>query len=85
MEKARDFHHPYQPYDIQESFMNIVYETLQDGKVGIMESPTGTVSAHHKFRRQRYSYRRSGQVFESDMWFIDMASRSSTTRIREWS
>lgn len=38
----RDFHHPYEPYDIQDQFMNAVYDCLQDGKVGIFESPTGT-------------------------------------------
>jgi hypothetical protein len=39
-----DFHHPYTPYDIQETFMGTVYQVLEDGKVGILESPTGTVS-----------------------------------------
>lgn len=39
---SRDFHHPYQPYDIQNDFMNAVYNCLEAGKVGIFESPTGT-------------------------------------------
>ena len=39
-----DFHHPYTPYAIQETFMSTVYQVLEDGKVGILESPTGTVS-----------------------------------------
>ncbi|KAF2994256.1 ATP-dependent DNA helicase chl1 [Curvularia kusanoi] len=39
---ARDFHHPYEPYEIQTQFMNAVYDCLEDGKVGIFESPTGT-------------------------------------------
>ncbi|KAF2687652.1 DNA repair helicase [Lentithecium fluviatile CBS 122367] len=38
----RDFHHPYEPYDIQKQFMNAVYDCLEDGKVGVFESPTGT-------------------------------------------
>lgn len=38
----RDFHHPYEPYDIQKQFMNAVYDCLESGKVGIFESPTGT-------------------------------------------
>lgn len=39
-----DFHHPYTPYDIQETFMGTVYEVLSESKIGILESPTGTVS-----------------------------------------
>ena len=39
---SRDFHHPYQPYDIQLQFMNAVYECIDEGKIGILESPTGT-------------------------------------------
>ncbi|KAH7382985.1 helicase C-terminal domain-containing protein [Cadophora sp. MPI-SDFR-AT-0126] len=40
---ARDrFHHPFTPYAIQETFMETVYQVLEDGKVGILESPTGT-------------------------------------------
>jgi chromosome transmission fidelity protein 1 len=40
--KKRDFHHPYTPYDIQNEFMSAVYDCLEDGQVGIFESPTGT-------------------------------------------
>lgn len=39
-----DFHHPYTPYAIQDEFMSTVYQVLEEGKVGILESPTGTVS-----------------------------------------
>lgn len=41
-----NFHHPYTPYDVQEQFMKTVYNVLEagDGQVGILESPTGTVS-----------------------------------------
>jgi chromosome transmission fidelity protein 1 len=41
-DQLRDFHHPYEPYDIQTDFMNAVYDCLEKGKVGIFESPTGT-------------------------------------------
>ncbi|KAI8137325.1 ATP-dependent RNA helicase chl1 [Fennellomyces sp. T-0311] len=38
----RDFGFPYQPYTIQHDFMNALYDTLSQGKIGIFESPTGT-------------------------------------------
>lgn len=43
MENGRtNFPFPYQPYVIQEQFMEALYRTLDQGKVGIFESPTGT-------------------------------------------
>ncbi|KAH8175198.1 hypothetical protein LIA77_03616 [Sarocladium implicatum] len=41
-----DFHHPFTPYDVQLEFMRTVYDVLEsgNGQVGILESPTGTVS-----------------------------------------
>lgn len=41
-----NFHHPFTPYDVQEQFMKTVYRVLEagHGQVGILESPTGTVS-----------------------------------------
>ncbi|KAI4824927.1 hypothetical protein KUCAC02_020640 [Chaenocephalus aceratus] len=43
MENGRDtFPFPYQPYNIQEQFMQALYSALDQGKVGIFESPTGT-------------------------------------------
>ena len=38
----RDFHHPFEPYAIQQQFMEAMYDCIEDGKVGIFESPTGT-------------------------------------------
>uniref|UniRef100_A0A8C5AEB4 DEAD/H (Asp-Glu-Ala-Asp/His) box helicase 11 n=1 Tax=Gadus morhua TaxID=8049 RepID=A0A8C5AEB4_GADMO len=37
-----EFPFPYQPYPIQEQFMKALYGALEDSKVGIFESPTGT-------------------------------------------
>jgi chromosome transmission fidelity protein 1 len=43
MEPSRaDFCHPFQPYDIQLQFMKDLYAAIEDGNVGIFESPTGT-------------------------------------------
>ncbi|CDO96571.1 unnamed protein product [Kluyveromyces dobzhanskii CBS 2104] len=40
---GKDFHHPFQPYDIQVQLMDKIYDLLNsDKKVGIFESPTGT-------------------------------------------
>jgi hypothetical protein len=46
--KKRDFHHPYTPYGIQVEFMETVWRVLEGGggRVGILESPTGTVGAN---------------------------------------
>lgn len=38
------FPFPFKPYDIQEKFMRELYLTLEEQKLGIFESPTGTVS-----------------------------------------
>ncbi|GIZ48504.1 hypothetical protein CKM354_001156100 [Cercospora kikuchii] len=40
--EVKDFHHPFRPYDIQQQFMEGVYNCIEHGKVGIFESPTGT-------------------------------------------
>ncbi|XP_077453402.1 ATP-dependent DNA helicase DDX11 [Stigmatopora argus] len=43
MENGRsEFPFPYQPYTIQEDFMRSLYNVLDQGKIGIFESPTGT-------------------------------------------
>ncbi len=34
---------PFKPYDIQSDLMRQVYDSIEDHKVAIMESPTGTV------------------------------------------
>ncbi|KAH8819716.1 helicase C-terminal domain-containing protein [Xylogone sp. PMI_703] len=39
---VKDFHHPYTPYAVQEIFMKTVYQVLEESKIGILESPTGT-------------------------------------------
>ena len=39
-----EFPFPFEPYEIQKDFMYHLYQTLEKGKIGIFESPTGTVS-----------------------------------------
>lgn len=36
------FEFPFKPYDIQENFMKHLYYTIENEKIGIFESPTGT-------------------------------------------
>ncbi len=43
---TKNFHHPYTPYAIQETFMGTVYDVLEAGKVGILESPSKFLSGH---------------------------------------
>ena len=38
------FPFPFEPYAIQNDFMKGLYATLEEGKIGLFESPTGTVS-----------------------------------------
>ena len=40
-----EFPFPFKPYDIQQEFMRELYTTLEEGKIGLFESPTGTVLA----------------------------------------
>ncbi|XP_019853718.1 PREDICTED: ATP-dependent DNA helicase DDX11-like isoform X2 [Amphimedon queenslandica] len=42
MEAPADFPFPFKPYSIQTDFMRSLYSTLEEGKVGLFESPTGT-------------------------------------------
>lgn len=45
------FPFPYTPYRIQEQFMQALYCALDAGRVGIFESPTGTVRRRGRARR----------------------------------
>lgn len=42
-----DFQFPFTPYPIQNEFMQKLYFVMEEGKLGIFESPTGTVSNHN--------------------------------------
>ena len=38
----KDFHHPFEPYDIQQDLMEAIHQCIEERKIGIFESPTGT-------------------------------------------
>ncbi|CAL1679080.1 unnamed protein product [Lasius platythorax] len=42
MEPPQEFPFPFPAYQIQKQFMKELYNCLQDGKLGLFESPTGT-------------------------------------------
>lgn len=44
LQPPENFAFPFEPYSIQRDFMRELYLTLENGRVGIFESPTGTVS-----------------------------------------
>jgi len=42
MDPLEDFGFPFAPYPIQQEFMETLFKVLEEGKLGIFESPTGT-------------------------------------------
>jgi len=44
LESPSSFSFPFTPYGIQHDFMTTLYSALENKKLGIFESPTGTVS-----------------------------------------
>jgi chromosome transmission fidelity protein 1 len=83
----RDFHHPYEPYEIQYQFMNAVYDCLEDRKVGIFESPTGTGKSlslicaslnwlrDHKRRNFEDGFEISAADRDDPPWMLDHARK----------
>lgn len=43
LKEPERFPFPFTPYDIQEDFMRDLYRVIAYGRIGIFESPTGTV------------------------------------------
>lgn len=42
-----NFGFPFEPYSIQTDFMTSLYYALDNNKIGIFESPTGTVCENY--------------------------------------
>lgn len=43
LKPPNEFPFPFPPYNIQKDFMKNLYAVLEERKLGIFESPTGTV------------------------------------------
>ena len=41
-QKQHPFGFPFEPYPIQVELMQAIYDSAEQGKIAIMESPTGT-------------------------------------------
>ncbi|KAL4805264.1 helicase C-terminal domain-containing protein [Aspergillus unguis] len=86
--EAAKFHHPYSPYDIQLQFMQALYECLEDGKVGIFESPTGQISESDMWFPDVAS-RPQTQIFPGNSdddepeWMVEFAKREASRAITE--
>lgn len=39
---SRKYNHPFEPYDIQIQLMDAIYDAIDNYKIGLFESPTGT-------------------------------------------
>ncbi|KAI1773818.1 DNA repair helicase [Hypoxylon cercidicola] len=95
-----DFHHPYTPYDVQEEFMNAVYNILErgDGQIGILESPTGTGKSlslicaaltwlrNHKRSRFENSVTEAATEFKDEPdWIVNqMLKRKREEILKQW-
>lgn len=71
------FGFPFEPYPIQRDFMKELYNVLSEGKIGIFESPTGTVRLSRLLDvlLVLLTYVFEGQIIESYLWIIEMAER----------
>lgn len=65
-----EFPFPFQPYDIQKGFMRELYSSIEQGGLGIFESPTGTVQVCAVAATYLGSL---GQVNESPVWRTQVA------------
>ncbi|KAL7945023.1 helicase C-terminal domain-containing protein [Trichoderma barbatum] len=95
-----DFHHPFTPYDVQNQFMQTVYQVLEtgQGQVGILESPTGTGKSlslicasltwlrNHKATRQEAALQEAGESYKDEpAWIVEqLLSRKRGELLRQW-
>lgn len=84
----RDFHHPYEPYEIQYEFMTALYECIEQGQIGIFESPTGTgkslslicgsLTWLRDHQRKIFAEQVSVEAGDEPDWIVEHARREKT-------
>lgn len=79
--ESKDFHFPFKPYAIQNELMIALYKCIDEGKIGIFESPTGN-NTQLRINRQTLIRCRNWKIPESDMWFLDVVEGSSEKHIQ---
>ncbi|KAF2213685.1 hypothetical protein CERZMDRAFT_58373 [Cercospora zeae-maydis SCOH1-5] len=92
--ETKDFHHPFRPYDIQQQFMEGVYNCIEHGSVGIFESPTGTgkslslicgsLTWLREHKRKTYDEAMANVEVEDDEpeWMTEAAKKARSREIR---
>lgn len=82
MEPSNDkFNHPYEPYDIQIEFMQKLYQCIENGHVGIFESPTGTgkslslICAALTWLRDHEDRQLNGDPLKDGLDWLELAER----------
>ncbi|CAI7668065.1 unnamed protein product [Penicillium bialowiezense] len=90
----QNFHHPYTPYDIQVQFMRALYTCLEESKIAVFESPTGTGKSlslicasltwlrDHKRKAFQESVDATGDDEEPE-WMVEFAKKESRRALTE--
>nr|XP_001395061.2 ATP-dependent RNA helicase CHL1 [Aspergillus niger CBS 513.88] len=93
--QRNDFHHPYSPYDIQLQLMRALYSCLEQGKVAVFESPTGTgkslslicgsLTWLRDHKRSAFQTAVDNATCDDDEpeWMLDFARRESSRMMTE--
>ncbi|KAK9561428.1 ATP-dependent DNA helicase chl1 [Aspergillus fumigatus] len=94
--QLQNFNHPYSPYDIQLQFMRALYTCLEEGKVAVFESPTGTgkslslicgsmtwLREHKRKALQDTVNKASGDDDGEPEWMLEFAKRESARAVTE--
>ncbi|KAJ9210084.1 hypothetical protein DTO166G4_8345 [Paecilomyces variotii] len=92
--QAEYFHHPYSPYDIQLNFMRSLYTCIEEGKVGIFESPTGTgkslslicgsLTWLRNYKRKQFLETLESSLGDDEPeWMLEFAKKEKTRELAE--